>query len=199
MDPVRASDLHTEERNEGLSLVKVLVVMMALLIAGAVWLSVVLKDDDRAASAPSPSPVATRPTAQATPSKEFLIRRLRELQQIGVRLYETKDLSLRHLMYFQNSPLRAQVADEIHYLQKMKVTVKARYRPLAIQVVRATSSKAVLLEKARITLRFFDALKRDVTKGAATQLQRTKWVLKRQGEKWLIFDGVVIESQPSRN
>ncbi len=194
MDPVRASDIHTEERNEGLSPVKVFVVMMTLLIAGAVWLSVVLKDDDRAASAPSPSPAITTPTAQPTPqSKEFFAQRLHELERIGQRIYETQNLRLLDQVYTVKSPTRREVVKDIHVLRRLSVTVEAHYKQLGVRLLRVSQSSATIRERARVILRFFSASGRDITQGSPVRTQVTHWILRRQDGIWLIQRGLTTD------
>jgi hypothetical protein len=167
----------------------VVVALIALIgiVAGAIIFT-------RDTGAPD-TPPTDNAGAPATLTDEEAIDRYLELEQLIVRVYQSRDLSLIALIYTPDSPTAAVARKELRDLRRDSIKLILDYDTEAIEVTSRSPSEVVLRQEvfARGRVRPVGDVKTRANYHDQRRVLRV--TLRKHAGQWLIHRAVVVEAE----
>ena len=176
--------------NGTLSPRKAFVILVAL-IAVAATVALVTR--------PSPK---SRTLADLPQSRNFAlsdaeaIARFKELDQLRLRIYRHRDITLVPQYLTMNSRLRSSLQADIDELLKTQTRVRPHLRSLHVEVLEVTASEAVIRQVALQRPTFLDLeTGEDVSRSSLTLRLVVEWTLQREDTDWRVHDSTVVSAR----
>lgn len=156
------------------------------LAAAAVAATVLLLGGDGSQRAPS--------NARQAIDASDIRAEFRDLNNLRLRAYRTRDVSLLSDVFAPGSAGFDRAHSEITKLRRTDVVPDVSEDILRLKIASSKANRTVIVEKARISVKFVTETGKDVTEGSSVRLQRVRWLLHRTSVGWRIVTGKVETS-----
>jgi hypothetical protein len=123
---------------------------------------------------------------------EEAVERFKELDELRLRAYRERDLSLVSRIFAPGTPIANTATEEIRKLIRADVLDRPNFRTRKLEVVTKHSDKVTIRQTVEQSARFIHESGEDVTEETAHQLVVIDWYLTRIGSEWLISDSVIV-------
>jgi hypothetical protein len=133
----------------------------------------------------------TNQALSATQAREAF-RRLNTLRR---RAYVRRDIRIIPLIVSSESPLRDVATREIKQLLRDDVLFRPKTSHETVDVMVNTADRIVIRHRFIEQVRFFSESGRDISSSRAPVRQTIRWILRRDGTDWRIYDARVVRAQ----
>lgn len=135
------------------------------------------------------------PQGQPGLSDRQAISRLHHLMSINQQVAATRDLSLLDSVFTSDSPLRPRALRLLQRLRQANVRDVSKVRGVDIDVRENTPSHITLSFRRVVFPCYVGPKGQDLTKGPSAIRQRGTWIMKPEGDAWLLFDSKLSEDE----
>ena len=175
-----------ETSSRGISQGWALVIVAGVLVAvGLTWYLT--------GSSAEPTPIATPSPADFSLTDEEAIARFKELEAAKLHAYRRTDPSLLSTIFTSDSPSRRLVERDFKKLEANGVRFRTSFVTTSIELVRNDGGGIVVRQTVIVRPRFLQG-GGDVTT-SEPQEQVVDWVIKRQGDQWLVHETLVRDTR----
>jgi hypothetical protein len=178
-----------DKRAEGLSPAQAFFILLALLVAIGGLFLLTRPSNEPASNSPPRSDNFALTDAEA-------IERFKELDALRIQALESRDPTLLSKIFTPSSPASSRISTSIRKLKRSDVRVRNDYQRQRLVVLRNEDTELVIQQAVTFDVQFFSESGEKVTQGGGLERQVIEWTLSRQGDTWLIENGVIVKAQP---
>ncbi|HEV2757494.1 MAG TPA: hypothetical protein VG318_17155 [Actinomycetota bacterium] len=149
----------------------------------------------RPGAARSTPPAATRSPEYSLTDAEA-IAEFERLNELRLRAYEDRDVTLVPRIYTSDSPVADRVVKEINDLVRRNVTTVTRFRTQKLVVAQNQGEEIRIRQVALVDASFFSSTGDEISIDAPVERQAIEWTLQVNSGVWKIHDAVVTSAKP---
>jgi hypothetical protein len=163
---------------------------LILLAIGAVALGAFLltREDDAEPAARDRGPAFALTDEEA-------IERFKELDELRLRAYRERDLSLLSRVFVPGTAIEHRVANEIRDLIRSDVTDRSVFNTERLETISNRQSHVTVRQVVVEEIRFVDESGEDVTAAPVHERLWIDWYLERVDSEWLVSNAVIIKAE----
>lgn len=177
----------------GASPIKAFLIILALIILTTVIFLMTANGEESPDTTRSPS---TNSTPDFSLTDEEAIVRFTELNDLRLKSYFDRDVTLIDAFVASDSELRKMAYNEITDLLRDKVLIRSSFETRSLNVITNTSHSIVIEQLVVERPKVITESGKDITTDPQRELRTIEWTLVLDGSEWKVFDALVTKVDP---